>query len=107
MAAITPENEKEKSGTPGFFNGIRKSILNIISPNQSKRHKKGKYKQKRIRAVIRKKIATKEKKIVTKETKIVTKETSVRNKKTKRRMRREKKTITLTENPRKKFMNQF
>ena len=42
MAGVTLENEKEKSGKPGFFSGLRKSILNTLSPNQFNKSQKEK-----------------------------------------------------------------
>jgi hypothetical protein len=42
MAGVTPENEKEKSGKPGFFSGLRKSILNTLSSNQFNKSQKEK-----------------------------------------------------------------
>jgi hypothetical protein len=42
MAGVTPENEKEKSGKPGFLSGLRRSILNTLSPNQFNKSQKEK-----------------------------------------------------------------
>ena len=42
MAVVTPENEKENSGKPGFFSGLRKSILNTLSTNQFNKSQKEK-----------------------------------------------------------------
>ena len=61
MAGVTPENEKEKSGKPGFFSGLRKSILNTLSPNQFNKSQKENHKRKTKKIVSRTKIASQKK----------------------------------------------
>jgi hypothetical protein len=45
MAGVTPQNVKEKSGKPGFFSGLRKSILNTLSSKQFNKSQKEKRQQ--------------------------------------------------------------